>query len=105
AAMQERLRLQSAVEVQLLSSVQLEATLIQAGKPFASLRAELKKNRELRELASSPLWLNVLLLTFKDTPVRVLPQRRSDLQRDLFQRYVQRMVEQKGMNIENQKLY
>ena len=105
ASTQERLRIQSAVEVQPLSSAQVEAVLLQTGKPFAALRAELNTNTELRELTSSPLWLNVLLLTFKNTLVQALPSQRSDLQQALFQRYVQRMVEQKGMGTENQKRY
>jgi hypothetical protein len=96
ASTHQRLHLQSAVEVQPLSPEQLKTTLLQAGKPFAALRTELKKNTDLRELARSPLWLKVLLLTFKDKPVQALPQRRSDLQLFLFEHYVQRMVEQKG---------
>ena len=91
-----RLLLQNAVEVQLLSPQQLDATLVQAGKPFAALRSELKQNAELRELARTPLWLNVLLLTFKDTPVRALSRQSSMLQKQVFASYVQRQIEKKG---------
>jgi GTPase SAR1 family protein len=96
ASIHKRLTLQSAVVVLPLSAEQLGAILIQAGTPFAGLRSELKQNTELRELASNPLWLNVLLLTFKGTPILALPQRRSELQQHLFQRYVERMVARKG---------
>ncbi|GHO48638.1 TIR domain-containing protein [Ktedonospora formicarum] len=97
ASKPERLRLQSAVEVQPLSPAQLEATLNQADKPFAPLRAALKANPALRELARTPLWLAVLLLMFRNaSSVETLPQRRSDQGRNLFEQYVQRMVERKG---------
>lgn len=91
-----RLLLQNAVEVQLLSPAQLDATLLQAGKPVTALRSELKQNLELRDLARTPLWLNVLLLTFKDMPVRALSRQRSMLQQEVFAHYVQRQIEQKG---------
>jgi DNA polymerase III delta prime subunit len=105
AAKQEQLHLQSAIEVQPLSHGQLDAVLTQAGEPFTALHKELKRNTELRELASSPLWLNVMLLTFKDTSVRSLPQQRSKLQQRLFQRYVERMVEYKGKGTGKEKQY
>jgi NACHT domain/TIR domain len=90
------LHLQSAIEVQPLSPTQLDTTLLQAGAPFAALRLELTTNQDLHELARTPLWLTVLLLTFKDTAIGRLPNQRLELQQHLFQLYVQRMVEQKG---------
>ena len=107
AATQERLHLQSAIEVQPLAPEQLDAILTQTGTPFATLHAELKKNTELRELAGNPFWLNVMLLIFKDTSIGTLPQQRSALQQQLSQQYMARMVEHKGKKTgrENKKQY
>ena len=100
-----RLLLQNAVEVQLLSAVQLDETLQEAGKPFAALRRELKQNAELRDLARTPLWLNMLLLTFKDTPVRARFSQRSVLEKQVFASYVERQVEEKGKREGGQARY
>jgi tetratricopeptide (TPR) repeat protein len=95
---QGRLHLESAIEVQPLSEAQLDAALVQAGAPFAALQSELKTNSELRALARTPLWLNVLLLTFKNTPIPTLSQQHTALQRQVCERYVQRMIEEKGQS-------
>jgi hypothetical protein len=96
ASVQEALELANAVIVQPLSSDQLDAVLVQAGTSFTGLRSELQKNTTLREMVNTPLLLNVLLLTFKDEPVQGLPQLRLELQQQLWERYVQRMIERKG---------
>ena len=91
-----RLHLQNAIEVQPLTSQQLDAALAQAGSPVAALRSELETNTELHDLARTPLWLNVLLLTFKDTNILALPQQRAALQQQVCVRFVQRMIDEKG---------
>ena len=106
ASAKERLMLQNAVVVQPLTQVQLDAALVQAGKPYSGLRSELKRNTDLSELATTPLWLNILLLIFKGTSVQALPKRRSELQQHLFQQYIECMVARKGKEtgIHNQTL-
>src|SRR5262249_3644536 len=94
-----RLSLSCAVEVQLLTSAQLDKVLLQAGRPASALRSELQKNEKLLELARTPLWLNVLLLTFRNTSVHALPQQSVVLQQKICEHYVQRMIEEKGDHV------
>lgn len=96
ASQQERLHLYSAVEVQPLTEAQQEEALQQAGTTVEELRTELANNAELRELAKTPLWLNILLLTAKEAPHSLLSQERVALQREVLQRYIQWMCERKG---------
>lgn len=96
ASPDERLHLYSAVEVQPLTARQQEEALQQAGTAAEELRAELASNAELRELARTPLWLNVLLLTTREAPLLTLPQERLALQQEMLRRYIQRMCERKG---------
>jgi NACHT domain/TIR domain len=96
AAEQERLALHTAVVVQPLSQEQVDAHLVAQGKPLAALRAALKKNPTLAELATTPLILQVLVLTYHGTPARQLSQKATVLQQQIWTEYVQRMIAQKG---------
>lgn len=96
AAVPEQLVLHSAAAVQLLTQEQIDASLIQAGKPLKALRSALRRNPTLRELASAPLMLSILMLTYQGTSLRSLPQREAELQKQVWTDYVQRMVERKG---------
>lgn len=96
AAVSERLALHSAVVVQPLTPEQIDLALVQASKPLTALRSTLRRNPTLRELASTPLMLSVLMLTYQGTSVRSLPQREAELQKQVWTDYVQRMVERKG---------
>ena len=98
AAALQHLMLQSAVVVQPLTKEQVDAALVQVGKPFAALRQVFKTNSALRELATMPLMLNLLLLTYQSISPRHLPTQTSKLQHKVVQDYVQRMVTQKGNN-------
>jgi hypothetical protein len=96
AAKYHRLSLQSAVVVQPLSHEHVDTYLAQAGKPLEGLRHALNKNLELQELASTPLMLNVLMLTYHRTSVRLSSRKRAELLQQVWTDYVQRMVERKG---------
>src|SRR6266851_5501843 len=96
AAEHHRLTLQSAVVVQPLSLEQMDTYLAQAGKPLEGLRRALTRNPVLRELASTPLMLSVLMLTYHGTSVRSMSQREAELQRQVWTDYMQRMAERKG---------
>jgi hypothetical protein len=50
----------------------VDAYLAQAGPPLTALRRALKKNTALYDLATTPLMLNILMLTYQGTPVRGL---------------------------------
>jgi MFS family permease len=96
ATTQERLALHSAVVVQPLSSAQVDAHLANLGKPMAALRTTLRKNATLQTLATTPLLLQVLMLTYHGTSVRELPHKEAQLRQQLWTDYVQHMVERKG---------
>lgn len=97
----DKLHLQRAVVVQPLSDLQLTNLLRQAGKPFAGLRLELKKNVELRTLAKNPLWLNLLLMTYQGVAARTFSTQKESLQQQIFVEYVAHMMKRKG----NSNLY
>src|SRR6266566_2537829 len=96
AATRERLALHAAVIVQPLSREQVDTHLTSMGKPLAALRATLRKNTVLRELATTPLMLQVLMLTYHGTSVRELSHKEAQLREQIWADYVQRMVSRKG---------
>lgn len=101
AAQRQRLALQRAVIAQPLTSQQVDVSLLQAGKTVAALRSAMKKNLALQELATTPLMLSVLMLTYQGTTVRELPRKEALLQQQVWTDYVARMVQRKG----NESLY
>jgi len=96
ATVQERLALHTAVVVQPLLIEQVDAHLERLGKPLAGLRAALHKNTVLQDLATTPLLLQVLILTYHGTPVRTLSKKEDQLRQQIWVDYVQRMVNRKG---------
>jgi energy-coupling factor transporter ATP-binding protein EcfA2 len=96
AARHERLALHTAIIVQPLESKQVDAYLVKLGKPLAGLRAAWKTDTLLQELATTPLMLQVLTLTYHDTSVRAVSQREPQLRKQIWTDYVQRMVRHKG---------
>jgi DNA polymerase III delta prime subunit len=96
ATRQERLALHTAVVVQPLSIQQIDTHLESLGKPLAALRSALKKNVTLQELATTPLMLQVLMLTYHGTSVRELSHKDAQLQQQIWSDYIQRMVSRKG---------
>jgi NACHT domain len=96
AAARERLRVHTAVIVQPLSPAQVETHLADLGKPLAALRAALKKQPLLQTMATTPLLLQVLMLTYHGTSVRELPHKEVQLRQQVWTDYVERMVSRKG---------
>jgi len=96
AATRERLALHTAIIVQPLSKEQIDIHLASIGKPLAALRTALRKNDVLRELAKTPLMLQVLMLTYHGTSVRELSHKEAQLREQIWADYVQRMVSRKG---------
>ncbi len=92
----ERLALHTAVMVQPLVLDQVDTYLASLGKPLAGLQAALKTNAILQELATTPLMLQVLMLTYHGTSVRTLSQQEASLREQIWGDYVQRMVSRKG---------
>jgi len=96
ASTQERLAFQQAVVVQPLSADRVEVTLAEGGQPLAALKAAYQKNVTLQELATTPLMLSLLILTYRGTAVGDLPTKGEALQYQLFTSYIARMIERKG---------
>src|SRR5258708_3137066 len=94
----ERLRLSVAVEVRPLTSEQVDSYLKGAGKLTAAVRAALRSNATLRDLVKTPLMLSIVALTYRGKMANDLPQLGSaeDQQRQVFERYVTRMLEQRA---------
>ena len=93
-----RVRLGSAVMVQPLTAQQVDDYLAGGGEPLRALRVALQRDAALRELTTSPLMLSILTLTYQGVSVEELLRRDSvtDLQRQVFAHYVQRMLWQRG---------
>jgi DNA polymerase III delta prime subunit len=91
-----RLALQGAVTIQALTNKQVDDYLVQAGKPLAALHNALKMNSALRDLATTPLMLNILALTYRDTSMPSFPNKKPPLLQQVWDDYIQRMVERKG---------
>lgn len=96
ASQLEQFALQRAVVVQPLTPTQIDTLLGKGGNHLAGLRAACKQNAALQELATVPLLLNLLILTYQDTPTHALPSTGEALQHQVFEQYVQRMVTRKG---------
>ncbi|MDQ6662233.1 MAG: NACHT domain-containing protein, partial [Chloroflexota bacterium] len=94
-----RLGLQSAVEVQPLTSQQVKEYLSNAGKPMAAVRRVLDKNRVLQELITTPLMLNVVMLTYRNKGAKDLPRPGSaeEQQQQIFASYVEDRLKQHDM--------
>ena len=95
---EERLRLSVAVEVQPLTALQVNSYLKGAGKSMAAVRAALRSNTTLRDLIKTPLMLSIVMLTYRGKTANDLPQPGSaeDQQRQVFEHYVTRMLEQQA---------
>lgn len=99
-ALPQKLRLHGAVCLQPLDDVQIETYLDRAGVALHGLRANLVQDAGLRELAKSPLMLNVMSVAYQNLPVGEaqpsLPLDPSRRQAEVFDRYVDKMFVRKG---------
>jgi len=96
ASKYQRLALQGAVIVRPLTKRQVNRHLTQVGAPVAALRQAFTSNPRLQELATTPLMLNLLMLTYQGTAVKNLSAKGAALQQQVFDTYIRRMVERRG---------
>lgn len=96
ASQRERLALHAAMILQPLSLTQIKNRLVAVGKPMAALRKALQQNATLQELATTPLMLQALILTYHDVPIKAFPQEAVRLQQQVWTDYIAHMVECKG---------
>ena len=92
------LALDSAVIVQPLTAQQIDDYLSSAGGQLEAVRVALHQDKELQELASTPLMLNILTLAYHGKPVQDLLSAGSPMmvRRRVLATYVQRMLEHRG---------
>src|SRR6266699_3752 len=92
---ERKLQLQSAVEVQPLTSQQVQRFLAAGKRSLEAVRATLDHNPILQELLTTPLLLSVVILAYRGKAKKDLPQMGTagEQQRQVFSYYVQRMLE------------
>jgi tetratricopeptide (TPR) repeat protein/GTPase SAR1 family protein len=94
-----RIQLHNAVTVQPLTVQQIDDYLVSAGEQLAALRTVLHHDTVLHTLATNPLFLSVLTLTYHGKTIEDLtttgtPEMR---RRQIFAAYVKRMLEHRGV--------
>jgi NACHT domain len=89
-----RLQLCTAVAVQSLTATQIDTYLMSCGKDLKALRETLRKDVDLRSLASTPLMLNVLVAVYQGVQSEeITPAGSLNMKQDqIFATYVQRML-------------
>lgn len=94
----QRLRLGGAVQLQALQTVQVVQYLEALGPQAAGLRAALKKDAELLELAHSPLILNIMNLAYGNLPAGEAGAGDESLspRAQLLELYIQQMFRRRG---------
>jgi hypothetical protein len=94
-----QLTLRNAICIQPLTSQQVDSYFDQAGDQLSALKTVLPQDEVLRELATSPLMLSVMSLTYQDfTPEQLtLGGKTEDYRQRLFTTYVDRMFQRRGM--------
>jgi serine/threonine protein kinase len=99
-AMSNRLKLNGAIVIQPLDNAQVNRYLSSLGTEMNTLRHILANDATLRELAHSPLMLNIMTLAYRGASEADLPKLGSpEAQRKhVFEVYVQRMFERRGID-------
>ena len=95
-----RVVLRSAVMIQPLTPHQVETYLRSLGKPMLPLYQAMQTDAELRDLATSPLMLSILTLTYQGTPFKQIAHNGSlsSRQHQVFSAYVERMLQRSSSN-------
>ena len=90
-----KLKLESAISLQPLTNEQIESYLNCLQSNLTLLKTLLSSDTTLQELAQSPLWLNIMVLTYKDINVADSPVDTtvSNPKKKLFDDYLNRMFE------------
>ncbi len=94
----DRLALQNAILVQPLDEHQTMAYLEQAASSLAAVREVVSGNRVLQDLLTTPLFLSIVALAYRDRSIQDIPLLGTpeEQQRAIFESYITRMLEQKG---------
>jgi hypothetical protein len=97
-ALSTRLLLRTAVVVQPLTSEQIESYLESVGEQAEALHTVLRQDADLRELATTPLMLTILLFAYKGTSADKISELTSlgAKREQLFASYMQHMLKRRG---------
>jgi Cdc6-like AAA superfamily ATPase len=102
-AQANRLQLQRAVIVQPLTDQQVDAYLMSGGEPLVGVHMALLEDAVLRELATTPLVLNILALAYQGYSDRdrasILTGSFETRRQQIFKIYIQRMLERREAHI------
>jgi hypothetical protein len=93
-----QLRLHTAVVIQPLTKEQIDTYLESAGEQAEALREALRQDADLRELATTPLILTILLFAYRGTsPDKISALTSLEAKREqIFASYVQHMLKRRG---------
>ncbi|GHO94420.1 hypothetical protein KSF_044680 [Reticulibacter mediterranei] len=103
-AQKQRLWLRGAVEVQPLTSEQVDSYLAQVrveAASVAALRVAIREDARLQEMVSTPLILNILTLVYRGRAAEDLSEIKSADPGQIFTHYIERMLRRR----KNKKLY
>jgi hypothetical protein len=92
-----RLRLDTAIVVQPLTPQQIDMYIKKAGSDLTALRQVLQQDVSLREMASTPLMLNTLMIAYQGLPQNEIPAKSPpQIQRNVvFATYIERVLERR----------
>ena len=95
ADLNTKLSFEGAIEVQPLTQEQIAEFFNRFGEEMAGIKQVLKKDNALREMVETPLFLSIMILTYRDKQdVDILVSQDMDPQRKhLFDNYIERMFE------------
>jgi DNA polymerase III delta prime subunit len=101
-AQQRRLSVNHAVNIQPLTSQQIDDYFASGGDKFTAVRDMLHQDTSLRELVSNPLMLRVLTLAYQDASIADLQALSSSQERrqQIFKTYVEHMPNRREKKIE-----
>ena len=95
-----RLKLNGAIRLQPLTLEQVYDYLNVAGSKLDALRRALQTDKNLQDMARSPLILGIMSLAYQDMPVKILAGQMHNMietrYKHLFDTYIERMLSRKG---------
>lgn len=98
--LQSRFQFKVGLILEPLSNIQVNYLLKSAGLNTHGLRQLMETDEDFRNLMQTPLFLSILILTFKDHPEEVIELEKikttTEWQKHLFEKYVERMFQRKG---------
>lgn len=100
-SLSNRLNFQQSIYLQPLNLAQIDRYLDRVGADFAGLKILLADDREIQELATSPLTLSIMALAYEGVAVEALPK--TERRQQLFDAYIDRMFARRVENLRYSK--